>query len=112
MYNGRNSMISNAELERNVEHLAELDREIAAVGGLSVWQEIEALKIERLKIISQIDKAVSEGYDPQNLYNEVGIIDEMIAELENPICNDNGVNGCDCRRCNPRSVNRDEALLF
>ena len=80
MYNGHRSMISNAELERNVNHLAELEREIAAVGGLEVWQEIEALKIERLKIISQIDEAVAQGDDPQILYNEVGIIDEMIAE--------------------------------
>ena len=94
MYNGQRSMISNAELERGVSQLAELDQKIADAGGLEVYQEIEALKLERLRATDQ---------------DEIEIIDEMIAELENPICNDNGVNDC---ICNPRPINRDEALLF
>lgn len=91
MYRGHKSQISTKQLERQVAQLRELESKINAVGR-ETWAEIERLKLERFNMGLQISEAVNAGDDPQQLYNEFGILGEMIAELESPIAdNDNGV---------------------
>jgi len=111
MYNGHKSQISTRQLERQVAQLRELESKISAVGR-DTWAEIEALKLERFKMGLQIKAALAVGYDPQQLYNEVGIIDEMIDELENGRDNnDNGVGPYHINSDTPASADGDEIIF-
>ena len=66
---------SPAQLDKQLDQLAELDAHIEAVGGIENWNRIEALKLERFNMEMQAGQSED---DEQWLYNEIGIITERL----------------------------------